>query len=1169
MQEILDAYCDSNNGLLLLDPPTGFGKTYHVLQWIYNNYETYCKGGEKIFFVTNLKKNLPYKNLEELFTKQGKKEKFEQDVIFIDSNLDLVLKNFPLVENEIKDFFAEESFDELDHLSKKIKILEKPDVNPETIAILKQEIQKNLEPKVRKAIIKRLNNRFGSKKKKLKAINETKKYGWIKKLYPQVRSSEAKIFFLSIHKFYLKNSSLVEPAYHFINHDITKNALVFIDEFDASKDILMKIMIDEAVGQKVEIIELFNNIKRNLDAHELPANLLQESEWRQELMNKYPNVQPLTKMVKELEGVATENFTNYNLAFKFKTKQTSQRKRNLIFQDFEYHTIAGKGKYFNLFTDSSHKYNYLELLVDKPESFEHDIVALINRLRFFLKSFKNLVKSLSHNLYKNRIENREQNDNELSLHSAIRSVLDAFGLEGRQRHFFENYILNDQDKDFNAINFSIEEYDLTIYSNGFRYYDFVDDDDHALRTKILFFNYEKTPEKFLLRLCEKAKVIGISATANIKTVTGNYDIDYLKRKLDARFHELSETYKNSLKSAFAIQNENYSKVNIYVEFIEINKDSPFDCFKEIFIDRDTAKFHYSKIQFEISPDDNYYLLNRYYRILKAFKVFAEKDEIKGFLCLLNKIPKEGDTKLNLDILQEAFSDIVKLLSKESFFTNNTSTNNKLNTCVVAYGSTYERSKQLFKEILEQGGKVFVISAYQTMGAGQNIQYKAPDPDNLMNVNSRALENWNKEFETDFNGLYLDNPTNLMQNVQEGISENDFAKYVFQLEFLLEVGEISFGDMLYEIKRAFGYLLGKNQANTYIKRIKNNEFSQIKNHCRKIIIQALGRICRTNLKSSKIYILADKKIEGVVAGFDIENNLVLNEFKALVEAAQVIDQPTSELENLAKKATNTNFRVRKRIKKFVDRYEEWGWTTLDIAEWEQLRQMCLRYPTLTEENASKNKKMVGLYIQLPTENDSISYQQKDDFQEIEVDFQGNLSQKVSAESARLSLLMQINGMKEHFERSGWATSFASGLYILSPQLFNNIYKGALGEQVGKFLLEKEFGFELIELPKEHYELFDYQIKDTNTYIDFKHWQESTKIEADFDEICHKLKKVSGDKVFIINIISDGYKKTVSNNAGTIHQIPCLWDFSKQKIYSEAFIQISNNIDLEPQGSSIDQ
>lgn len=66
MIELLNKYCIENKkdtGLMLLDMPTGSGKTYNVLQFIKNYLKQ--NNDKKIFFVTTLKKNLDdsYKDL--------------------------------------------------------------------------------------------------------------------------------------------------------------------------------------------------------------------------------------------------------------------------------------------------------------------------------------------------------------------------------------------------------------------------------------------------------------------------------------------------------------------------------------------------------------------------------------------------------------------------------------------------------------------------------------------------------------------------------------------------------------------------------------------------------------------------------------------------------------------------------------------------------------------------------------------------------------------------------------------------------------------------------------------------------------------------------------------------------------------------------------------------
>ena len=67
------------------------------------------------------------------------------------------------------------------------------------------------------------------------------------------------------------------------------------------------------------------------------------------------------------------------------------------------------------------------------------------------------------------------------------------------------------------------------------------------------------------------------------------------------------------------------------------------------------------------------------------------------------------------------------------------------------------------------------------------------------------------------------------------------------------------------------------------------------------------------------------------------------------------------------------------------------------------------------------------------------------------------------------------MKEYFIENGWVTSFGNDEKIISPILFQNIYKGALGEVAGKFILNRELGIELSPITEpEFFEFFDYKL-----------------------------------------------------------------------------------------------
>lgn len=91
MKQAIVNFCKSmDTGLFLLDMPTGFGKTYSVLDFMVDNYDAPEFKDKKIFFVTTLKKNLPDKELREHFARRGKADDYDKYCLRIEANADMV-----------------------------------------------------------------------------------------------------------------------------------------------------------------------------------------------------------------------------------------------------------------------------------------------------------------------------------------------------------------------------------------------------------------------------------------------------------------------------------------------------------------------------------------------------------------------------------------------------------------------------------------------------------------------------------------------------------------------------------------------------------------------------------------------------------------------------------------------------------------------------------------------------------------------------------------------------------------------------------------------------------------------------------------------------------------------------------------------------------------------
>lgn len=196
------------------------------------------------------------------------------------------------------------------------------------------------------------------------------------------------------------------------------------------------------------------------------------------------------------------------------------------------------------------------------------------------------------------------------------------------------------------------------------------------------------------------------------------------------------------------------------------------------------------------------------------------------------------------------------------------------------------------------------------------------------------------------------------------------------------------------------------------------------------------------------------------------------------------------------------------------------------------------------------------MQAPGKITSYSYEQEGDYNKnIIVKFDDNLSQKMSEQEVNLQELFNIEGLKEYFTSKRYATSFKANEFILTPPMFNNIYKGALGEVVGKYIFETYLSVELQDLPDEYFELFDYTIGD-GIFIDFKLWKDTMRVDAEEEKqnILTKLEKCNGRRAIIVNIVYDRNSYPVTSDGGRIVEIPYLYRSDRHELGIEMLQKI---------------
>lgn len=1136
MQDILNKYCQHNQGLLLLSMPTGFGKTYNVFKFIYDNYKEFADNNRKIIFLTNLKKNLVFEDLKKRFIADGNEDDYDKYVLFIDSNFESVIKNFIDIDDEIPDEFKnKESYK---NLKSYIELYNSSKLPKKAQDTFKEQIRKAYEPAFRGDIQAILKERFPSKEARLQAIKDKKEYQyqWIGKLYPAVFTDEKTVLFLSMDKFIVKNSTLIEPSYYFyerLNKIPFKDSLIFIDEFDSTKERILNNIIESGLQRKIDFIDLFLSIHNHLAKLKDSEDLTKCSKHWEKKQAQGKNWLSPTEQIEDLKKKAEEIFEKYQLQYTCKSDPKSlTRKRNFLFYDYEFHNVIDISKRIEIHQDSRNRTNWIKAVDVKENSqqveFETipNISSLLGELGGFLTYFQRGVSYLADNYW--HLKEEDKNIKEVfNLEFAIRSVLNHFRLDNEDVDLLSNNILTDELPYKFASEKPITELQY-FYDRGFRYYDIVDSDEHDTLSKIYMFNFNRTPESLLAEVCSKAMVVGISATAGLYTNIGNYDIEYLKSRLSDAFKQLEPDEIKELENKYDEATQGYDQVEIIPQFIgtESQKEA-IKQLQELVNDEDAANRLWNTLQIKMKENNDSgfieFVFCRYVRALTAWKYFIEHPECYSFLCFFNKLPKKDDLEFDLNILHEYAELIIydqKDVIKGSVF----------DTIVVLDGDNFDATKTKIADDLKNDKRRFIISAYQTIGVGQNLQF--PIPPNLESTVVH-INNYKKSQDTDINGIYLDEPTNLLVNVYgHTIKDEDLPKYIFQLEFLRENGSISYETFKQQLKQLFQ---GKGG---YTSLKKTNAYAIFVN---KIIMQAIGRICRTNMKLPTIHILADEGIRKHLARFSLPEDVIpVREYSKLLELADQFyekSQDVKELENLASLRSDKSNR-------YIHSMLNQKWNIKTVREWQDLRQQVLKYPTLIQASEC-NYKFDNIYVKLPQPGNSYYFSQENDFREIEVLFNAQHSnqeiRKVSEKTARLTELMRIDTLRKLFISKGYATEFPESELILTPPIFNNIYKGALGEVCGQYILEDKLNIPLLELEVNEFERFDFKTEE-EIYIDFKNWDNNNKQEADepIDKIHKKMQEVNAKRVYIINILgnSDTEFRPIISDQGKIVEVPYL-------------------------------
>lgn len=1118
-------------GLLLAQAPTGYGKTYQAVQAIY----AYLRQGgtSRVLFVTTLLKNLPVEDLRHAYEEDDRGDEFDREVLVLRSAADTVVE--ALERQEVPEEFQTEAFRALKNACRKYRAYQAQpgDAAAELARALYDSIRTELEPAFRHELEASLRKAFPrGPAQRRDAIRKQKRYGWIGEFYPAVFWADYKVLFLSVKKLMARNVTIVEPSFECLSDAMLRGAVLCLDEFDASRETVLASLIDKALELRADYLQLFLQVYKGIHIHKASRELT-------DLRGRFEKGRTLTwnDLLAQAESIYQDGALQYSM----KTVEVEQGKgRNFLFHDTSYLTVLD-GKRTHIRAVRSDEQDQVQIHFETREKYnahkndEQRIVLqrILRRIHVFLLRFQRYVYGWAEEFARQVNAGRGAAEDLFPAAAAAESIFREYGLSAEQIRLMAAGL-----ETGGGTARGLAAPDLSFYETGFRLFEFIDDDRHRTQTMLQYFQLQNTPEKVLLYICRRAKVVGLSATADLPTVLGNYDLRYLREQMGGQMRTLSPATREKIKNEMEAIWKPYrtGEVQVRLQVVDRQDLSARERLEAVFGPGPAAVRYENCFSARGIKD---YDAKRYCNLFTAMKAFWQHGEIQAFLCLNQVLPARGKAAMDEDILRGALEELRRLFAPEA----------EGQLVVLRSGDRFEKDKTALLQCLGAGERRMIFSSYQTLGAGQNLQYPVQDHDGLVVLGGSADPADPRLHFKDVDALYLGDVTHVSVNLQEADSwkGSDLMRYCFQAECLYQNDEISYQTLQQLLKNGIGRSSGKQQGDARAQALVR-QCDSFSGRVTRDVMQAVGRMGRTFLKRPCVYLLTTMQVLTNLNADCLGDRLLAPEMQALVQARSELQAKGRQTDRAHLEAE----RIATRGNAYLMRMLNAAWTDESMALWKELRQTVLRTPRAAEELRRQDPVIRTYYLPMAPAESRYFYAQKGDFSEVRLAPgndkaalaaslpQGVFVSEVSEEEARLAILLSYPGMRAHFEAEGWATGFGSAPYILSPVLFQNIYKGALGEVAGAYILKKELGLSLREVEDPAcFEFFDFAGPE-GSWFDFKHWKSNTC--KDEEEVRRKtlakLDAVGGRRAFLVNLIAEPAFAPRSTADGRLVEIPGL-------------------------------
>lgn len=976
---------------------------------------------------------------------------------------------------------------------------------------------------------------------------------FLNQYFPEINLRRHQLVLLTWSKFISSHQSFYDRGVIRISStQCLGHALVVLDEIDAMKPILTAKIIDDAFKTIIDFLPVFSEISRGVNQTQKNRSEYIMSVLRQE--------QRFSQLKRQVNYLADK----YKLEQDYKT--IGKMKTNFIF-NLDQLTLTSRDKYWSQPDKPGKK---VDLINKPPKKTDLHFYEMLKQMNRFLNQFIRTMTIWAEDYREKVNQHRGSLDNQLTIENALLTISDSLGLSNETRQLIiKLYQQHGNLKQVKTDLFPLNDQKSGRYlqRHGLQLVALTDSEAHLNRTAINAVSIRETPEKFLLRLANRGVVLGMSATVDINTVISNFDFNFLREQLGDRLINglaaLSVKQQDELNvgkrciqagvkvnlidvrpQSGLVQIEHVITQLLEKRLVNLSDDpdkkakltSLDDRVQRLMLD---VQEYCEKLEQNSNDKRHKFIQRRYIELFDSFICFLANIDMPTCLGLQTILPKmateTAKIEMSFDDVQFVFDQLALILCSPQEKVPQL----KMIAKKLSSSSVDQQIQDALRLPETEQTRVYLLSAYRTLGVSQNLQHKIGklETGKVINVAPASTSVLDKRhLMVDLAGIYLGQITHNFTQIPKVVSMDNVKEWTLgylELMELVDSGEIS----LLEAKK---YAM-KQSMGIPAKQFRHTP-SNVGTHT-SVVLQALGRLDRSFNRLPELTVMLGTDVLdyfNVSKKSDYQLGPLAQAMRQTQQAKKMIVMTDQSIQR--ERWVNRTLETQNAVAKMVTKLRT---SQRNADRYQYFREVLLKYPTMTFKQYHKSE-LYPEFAYLDRQDTTYKVQRNKESFSFSADDRGN--ETVAEITAGLPTILKYPGMSDYFKINNWATAWEKQEFIMNPVQFDN-YLGILGEVAGKYILEKEWPVKLKKLTLKNNEWFDFKIGD-DVFVDFKlwHYPHQSLAAAERRHVMEKLAQIETNqskklRVVIINVLQPAtvppfVPKTIVNNQ--IMEVPYLLD-----------------------------